>query len=173
MADGGLTHTMESFTPGPDTAKTFRNALGRFATGVTVVTARTPQGPIGITANSFASVSLDPPLVLWSPAKVSKRYAAFTAAQDFAIHVLGEDQMELCETFARPDHTFDGLDWADCDDGVPLLAGCLARFECRKYAEYEGGDHSIIVGRVKRASLREGAPLLFSSGQFGHFAPGH
>ncbi|MEP3297455.1 MAG: flavin reductase family protein [Pseudoruegeria sp.] len=173
MADGGRISPMDSFVPGPDTARLFRNSLGRFATGITVVTAQTPDGPIGITANSFASVSLEPALVLWSPAKDSKRFKAFSNAENYAIHVLGEDQMELCQTFAKKEHTFDGLAWTACDMGVPLIEGCLARFECKKHAEVDAGDHVIIIGQVKRASIRDGAPLLFSSGQFGHFAPGH
>lgn len=161
------TNDLQSFVPSTDT-KRFRSALGQFATGVTVVTARTDDGPIGITANSFASVSLDPPLVLWSPAKVSNRFVHFTAAQNYAIHVLGADQIDLCHHFAnKPD--FAGIDWATCPDGAPLLAGCLTRFECRRVAVHDGGDHVIIIGEVKKVTFREGAPLLFSGGRFGHF----
>ncbi len=173
MADGGRLFPMDNFIPGPESARDFRNALGRFATGITVVTAQTAKGPIGITANSFASVSLDPALVLWSPAKESQRFEAFVNAQKYAIHILAEDQMELCQTFAKKEHSFDGLSWTPCDNGVPLLDGCLARFECEKHADVDAGDHVIIIGKVLRASIREGAPLLFSGGQFGHFAPGH
>lgn len=158
---------MDNFSPATD-QKQFRAALGRFATGVTVVTAQTDDGPIGITANSFASVSLDPPLVLWSPAKSSRRYSHFVAAQNYAIHVLGLDQIDLCHHFAKADN-FDGIDWATCPDGAPLLAGCLARFECRKIAVHDGGDHAIIIGKVKQVALREGSPLLFANGLFGRF----
>ena len=102
---------MTSFTPDKDTERLFRNTLGRFATGVTVITTMTDQGPLGITANSFASVSLDPPLVLWSPAKASRRFPAFAEAEHYAIHVLSEEQIDLCRRFSRDGFDFDGLDW--------------------------------------------------------------
>ena len=160
---------MQSFTPGPETARDFRDALGRFATGVTVVTAASPEGPVGMTANSFASVSLDPALVLWSPARASRRFGAFEAAERFAIHILGAEQEHLCRAFARNSATFDGIDWEADDDGVPILAGCLARFDCARHAAHDGGDHLIIVGRVLSAAAREGAPLVFSAGAYGRF----
>ncbi|MFP4274637.1 MAG: flavin reductase family protein [Paracoccaceae bacterium] len=166
------TTTEDGFVPGAETAREFRDALGRFGTGVTVVTCATPSGPLGITANSFASVSLDPPLVLWSPAKSSSRYPFYAAADHFAIHVMGQDQHGLCRGFARDGGAFDGVDWAESTHGVPLIEGCLARFECSKVAEHEGGDHTIIVGRVTRASSRDGMPLLFFGGQYGGFDEG-
>jgi len=157
------------FTPSPETERAFRDALGRFATGITVVTTQAPQGPMGITANSFASVSLDPPLVLWSPAKTSRRFAEFQAAQRFAIHVLAEDQTSLCQQFSREGLNFDGLDWAPNADGVPLIEGCLARFDCRLEAQHDGGDHVIVIGRVVACTERPGAPLIFSAGEYGRF----
>lgn len=160
---------METFTPGPDTARAFRASLGRFATGVTVVTTMTDAGPLGMTVNSFASVSLDPPLVLWSPAKASLRTAHFIRAEHYAIHVLSDHQAELCQRFARDGDRFDGLDWTPCDLGRPLIEGCIARFECETTAVHDGGDHHIIIGRVTRATTREGTPLLFSRGKFGRF----
>lgn len=160
---------MTSFEPGPGSSRALRDALGRFATGVTVVTADTDKGPVGITANSFASVSLDPPLVLWSPAKASTRYAHFECADHYAIHVLGETQKPLADRFARAGHHFDGLDWAANDDGVPLLSGVIARFECRQVACHDAGDHLIIVGRIARVHSGEGKPLLFAGGCFGRF----
>jgi flavin reductase (DIM6/NTAB) family NADH-FMN oxidoreductase RutF len=169
MADGGSFAPMTDFTPGPETERAFRDALGRFATGVTVVTADSDLGPLGITANSFASVSLDPPLVLWSPAKASRRYPAYEAAERYAIHVLADDQMDLCQQFSRQGTDFSGLDWRLTDDGVPLIEGCLARFDCARIAAHDGGDHLIVVGRVLRAEYREGRPLLFSSGRYGCF----
>lgn len=169
MADGGAFSQMTAFTPSQETQRAFRDALGRYATGVTVVTCATPDGPLGITANSFASVSLDPPLVLWSPAKASRRFAAFEAAKRYAIHVLGEDQTAVCNQFATNGYDFDGLDWAANDDGVPLIHGCLARFDCSFSAAHDGGDHLIIVGRVLSAEMRDGAPLLFASGRYGRF----
>lgn len=168
MPDGGTSVTTR-FVPGPATARDFRDALGRFATGVTVITCTTPKGPVGITANSFASVSLDPPLVLWSPAKTSTRYEAFMAAEAFAIHILGAEQTAMCGAFVKDGHAFEGFDSTTSEHGVPLLENCLARFECRRHAIHDGGDHSIIIGEVIAAEAREGAPLLFSSGSFGRF----
>jgi flavin reductase (DIM6/NTAB) family NADH-FMN oxidoreductase RutF len=156
---------METFDPLVD-QRAFRAALSAYATGVTVVTTDSVYGPIGITANSFASVSLDPPLVLWSPAKSSKRFNYFTGAKHFAIHVLDGHQQQLCNDFTRDKSAFDGLDWAANEDGVPLINGCLARFECILNAEHDAGDHTIIVGQVTGASTREGIPLLFQAGRF-------
>ena len=158
------------FRPDSANGRAFRDALGNFATGVTIVTCNSTAGPLGITANSFASVSLEPPLVLWSPARASKRCAAFEAAEHFAIHVLSESQQDHCATFAKEGGNFGGLDWTRSEDGVPLIENCLARFQCVRHAVYDGGDHSIIVGRVQIASVRDGKPLVFSRGSFGQFA---
>ena len=157
------------FIPGPDTARDLRDALGRYATGVTVVTCQSEAGPVGITANSFASVSLDPALVLWSIARSSSRFAHFAAARHFAIHVLAEDERDLAARFTRGGAGFDGLDWAPSAQGTPLIAGTLARFDCALEAAHDGGDHLIMVGRVLGASLRQGQPLVFSQGHFGQF----
>ncbi|MDU8942282.1 flavin reductase family protein [Ovoidimarina sediminis] len=156
-------------TPSDMTAREFRDALGRYATGVTVVTTSTPLGPLGITANSFASVSLDPPLVLWSPARASRRFAAFADADHYAIHVLGAEQMDICRRFSTDGLDFAGLDWAENAQGVPLISGCLAQFECERTAVHEGGDHLIVVGRVLAFAHRPGAPLVFSGGAYGGF----
>lgn len=161
-----LTH---SFDPAQEDGRAFRDALGRFGTGVTVVTCATPNGPLGITANSFASVSLDPPLVLWSPAKSSSRYPFFMAAKHFAIHVVGDDQMELCKGFARDGGAFAQHDWELSARDVPLLNGCLSRFECTTEAVHDGGDHSIIVARVTHVTTRLGNPLMFFGGSYGSF----
>ena len=163
-------HRAMSFAPGPDTSHDLRKALGRFGTGVTVVTCQSEIGPLGITANSFASVSLDPPLVLWSPGKFSRRFDAFAAATSFAIHVMGDGQLDICGGFARSGGAFDGLDWSENERGVPVIAGCLSCFECDKVAEHDGGDHAIIVGRVTRVTTRPGAPLIFYEGVYGGFA---
>ncbi|EET49828.1 putative flavin reductase like domain protein [Thalassobium sp. R2A62] len=146
--------------------RAFRDALGAFATGVTIVTCNSSDGPVGITANSFASVSLDPALVLWSPAKSSKRFAEFNAADRFAIHVLGADQRNCCDGFTRDKGSFGDLDWSTDAHGTPLIEGCLARFNCTRHAVHEGGDHVIIVGHVHEAESRSGAPLLFHGGRF-------
>ena len=108
---------MTRFVPGPDTLHDFRAALGRFATGVTVVTCQTELGPLGITANSFASVSLDPPLVLWSPAKSSSRYPAFLEAEHFAVHVLESGQRDLCRQFTKSGLDFSGLEVTEGEGG--------------------------------------------------------
>lgn len=158
-----------SFDPADADARDYRAALGRFGTGVTVITCATRGGPLGITANSFASVSLDPPLVLWSPAKSSTRYPFFMAADHFAIHVVGAEQADLCHAFAREGDAFDRFDWTRNRQGVPLIEGCLSRFECSKTAEHDGGDHSIIVARVTRVTTRDGDPLMFYSGRYGSF----
>ena len=157
------------FVPGPEMGRELRDALGRFATGVTVVTTATGDGPLGITANSFASVSLDPPLVLWSPARFSRRFDAFADAEHFAIHVLGEEQGAIGEGFSAAGDAFDGLPHTTNPEGCPVIDGCLARFECRAHARHDGGDHDIVVGRVLRASSREGGPLIFASGTYGRF----
>jgi len=159
--------TARTLTPGPDTIRDFRAALGRFATGVTVVTTNSEIGPLGITANSFASVSLDPALVLWSPAKSSRRFEAFATATTYAIHILGADQEDLCRAFTRDGTAFEGFDHAFNADDVPLFAGCLARFECERIATHDAGDHGIVVGQVKQAEWRDGAPLVFNQGCYG------
>jgi flavin reductase (DIM6/NTAB) family NADH-FMN oxidoreductase RutF len=143
-----------------------RDALGRFATGVTVVTTMTPRGPLGITANSFSSVSLDPPLVLWSPARRSRRFPAFEAAPHFAVHVLSAGQRWLAEHFARAGGGFAPVEFGAGIGGVPLLEGCAARFECRHEARYDGGDHLIVVGLVLRLVQADLPPLLFYRGRY-------
>lgn len=153
------------FSP-TDDPRAFRDALGSFATGVTVVTAASADGPVGITANSFASISLDPPLVMWAPAKSSKRYDCFSKAKHFAVHVLDSHQQSVCDGFTRDRAAFDALDWSRGEHGVPLIGGCLARFECSLDAAHDAGDHLIVIGRVDRATSRPGLPLLFQAGRF-------
>ncbi len=145
--------------------KAFRSALGRFATGVTIVTTRDPCGaPVGVTANSFNSVSLDPPMVLWSLAKTSNSMPAFSAASHFAVHILAEGQEDLSGRFAsRGADRFAGL---PLNEGVPLLDGCAARFVCRTAFQYEGGDHVIFVGEVTDFESADKAPLLFLGGRY-------
>ena len=168
---GGMTDQTPSFDPAATDLRAYREALGRFGTGVTIVTCATPDGPLGITANSFASVSLDPPLVLWAPAKSSSRYPFYVAARHFAIHVIGADQIEHCKGFARTGDAFHEFDWSESAHGVPLLHGCLSCFECERTAEHDGGDHAIIVARVTRVTTRPGTPLLFFGGSYGSFSP--
>lgn len=158
-----------AFVPGPENQRAFRDALGRFATGVTVVTTEADGNPLGITVNSFASLSLDPPLVLWAPARWSRRFAAFEAAGRFAIHVIGSHQRDVAQAFVRDGGAFDRIDWHRGAEAVPLIEGCLARFDCTRWAVHDGGDHAIVVGRVEAVDVGEGEPLLFTGGEWGHF----
>ncbi len=147
----------------------FRDALGMFATGVTIVTARAADGHlVGLTASSFNSVSLTPPLVLWSLAYAAASMAALSAGSHYAINVLAADQQGLAERFAAR-----GVDrWAGVAHtagvaGAPLLDGAVAHFECFNRSRYEEGDHVIFVGEVERCSHRAGAaPLLYHGGRF-------
>ncbi len=168
MADGGL--QTDAILPHSGNTRLLRDALGRFATGVTVITIAGPDGPMGFTANSFASLSMDPPLVLWSPARASQRFPFFAAARHFAIHVLSQDQAGWPARFARSGEGFQGLAWNTNDEGVPVLPGTLARFDCAHHAAHDGGDHLIIVGHVLRFALEEGEPLVFSNGRYGGFS---
>ncbi|MFZ4651386.1 MAG: flavin reductase family protein [Rubrivivax sp.] len=145
-----------------------RRAFGRFATGVTIITCRDAQGTrVGLTANSFSSLSLDPPLVLWSLRRQSPSLPAFEAAGHFAINVLAEGQLELSRRFASPavDRFADGQ-WADGHGGVPVLGGCAAVFECVREARHDAGDHVLFIGRVLAAREAPLAPLLFQGGHY-------
>ncbi len=154
-------------------AREFRNALGRFATGVTIITARDADGMFfGVTANSYNSVSLDPPLVLWSLARSSGSFEKFMACEAFAVHVLTADQEELAMRFAtrRREDRFADLQPGEGYGGIPLLDGCAARFECSMQQRVDGGDHVIFLGRVVGFDHRDAAPLLFHAGRFARVA---
>jgi flavin reductase (DIM6/NTAB) family NADH-FMN oxidoreductase RutF/DNA-binding MarR family transcriptional regulator len=147
----------------------FRATLGMFATGVTIVTARNDQGePVGLTASSFNSVSLDPPLVLWSLGKAAGSMAVFSNGRHYAINVLAADQQALAERFAaRGVDRWAGVAFTDGAGGAPLLDGCVATFECFNRSQYTEGDHVIFVGEVERCARRaEASPLLFHGGRF-------
>ncbi|GAC1626164.1 MAG: hypothetical protein NVS9B10_13830 [Nevskia sp.] len=146
----------------------FRDALGAFTTGVTIVTTCDAQGrDVGLTANSFNSVSLTPPMVLWSLSKNSASLGAFVDAPHFAVHILAADQEPLSTRFARRGaDKFAGLELERGHGGIPLLAGCAARFECRTAFRYEGGDHEIFVGEVITFEHFERAPLVFHGGNY-------
>ena len=150
-------------------ASHFRHALGRFATGVTIVTTTAPDGvPVGLTANSFNSVSLSPPLVLWSINKRSRSLEVFESSGRFAINVLCADQMPLAARFASPvPDRFDGVEWRTGRSGMPLFDGCVAWFECRLTFKYEGGDHFIFVGEVVDVGHCDRVPLLYAGGAYG------
>jgi 3-hydroxy-9,10-secoandrosta-1,3,5(10)-triene-9,17-dione monooxygenase reductase component len=147
----------------------FRDALGSFVTGVTIMTARDEAGrPYGLTANSFNSVSLDPPMVLWSLSLRSGSLPVFRDADNWAVHVLAADQQAMSDRFARPgDGKFAGVEDVDGPEGAPLLAGYAARFGCRARFEYEGGDHAIFLGEVVDFDRREADPLIYHGGRYG------
>lgn len=153
--------------------KGLREALGRFATGVTVITTMTDDGKYeGLTANSFSAVSLDPPLVLWSLRLVSPSLAAFRRSGCFVVNVLSSAQSATSRRFATPRHDkFDDVAFLSGIGGCPMLADCLAIFECRTETVLEGGDHMIFIGRVMQAHYREGEPLIFAAGRYGTHAP--
>jgi flavin reductase (DIM6/NTAB) family NADH-FMN oxidoreductase RutF/DNA-binding MarR family transcriptional regulator len=145
----------------------FRRSLAEFATGVTVIATSVDGERFGLTSNSFASVSLEPPLVLWSIRRESKSFAAFTACSHFAVNILAEDQIELSQRFARsgPDK-FRDLDCLAGQGDAPLFGGVAASFECVRTQTYDGGDHLILVGQVLRYSRYDRQPLLFVKGRY-------
>lgn len=150
----------------PDSRR-FRGALGRFATGVTVVTGLMPDGtPTGVTVNAFTSVSLRPPLVLISLANTTTCLDAFIKGDRFAINVLGEDQRRLSLAFAtRRKNKFKNLGYETWDSGCPILPGCLANLECTRVTVHQGGDHVVVIGEVDRMEHSEGGnPLLYYRG---------
>ena len=152
-------------------SKDFRRALGSFATGVTIVTAVGADGErVGVTASSFNSLSLDPPLILWCPAKSARRTAVFAQARHFAVHILSTDQAHLCRAFTVRGDAFDLCPHGVSPEGVPVLEEFSARFECTLDATHDAGDHLIVVGRVIRAIRRPDPPLVFLGGDLGDFA---
>ena len=155
--------TEETFSP-----REFREALSTFATGVTIVTALDSSGdPVGMTASSFNSVSMDPPLVLWSVTKTAMSAPAFHAAEHFAIHVLAADQVDLSNRFAsRGADKFADLPITRSEHGVPCINGVVTRFDCRQWAVYEGGDHWIIVGEVTFIESSAQDSLVFGNGAY-------
>lgn len=172
-APGFASSAQAARTP-PFDARDLRGALGQFSTGVAVVTLRAADGRrIGVTVNSFASVSLDPPLVLWSLARTAPSAPDFIAAQRFAIHVLAADQHALSRRFATPmADKFDGVAHACDASGLPLLDGVIGRFVCRNARQYDGGDHVIFIGAVESYAYFDGEPLLFYGGRY-HVAARH
>jgi 3-hydroxy-9,10-secoandrosta-1,3,5(10)-triene-9,17-dione monooxygenase reductase component len=146
-----------------------RDALGAFATGVTIVTTQDPEGnDIGLTANSFNSVSLDPPMVLWSLAKSAQSRPAFFASDYFAVHILSSGQEALSNQFAkRGIDKFAGVEITRGIGSLPLLDGCAARFQCQMAFRYEGGDHDIFVGNVVAFEHFDHAPLIYHGGKYG------
>ncbi len=167
-------HTCALSRPGttvsrPIETRELRDAFGTFATGVTVITARRPDGePIGVTANSFASVSLSPPLALWCISRDSTSVAAFAEGADFAVHVLTAAQQDVALKFAtRGGEKYPAGAFAGKHGPAPNVPGALCRIDCSVEQVHPGGDHLIVVGRVLAVDRRVGAPLLFHGGRFG------
>jgi flavin reductase (DIM6/NTAB) family NADH-FMN oxidoreductase RutF len=159
---------LSAWAPNEAPHRALRDALGTFATGVTVVTGLDPEGrPMGLTVNSFNTVSLDPPLIVWSLSLTSPNLGAFERASHYAVNVLAADQQWLSERFAqRNDDKFAGLDAVAGLGGAPLLGGCCAAFECRNETRQPGGDHLIFIGRVERYRANPKEPLVFHGGRY-------
>lgn len=152
--------------PGAD-LRAFRSCLGQFGTGVTVMTTQSEVRPVGMTAGSFSSLSLDPPLILWSIDRSSRSAPIFQSAQAFCVNILAEDQITLSQHFAsKIDDKFDGIDWFKAKNDCPTFPGIVGLLECRREIEYDGGDHIIIVGHVDRFIRFSGRPLLFAQGKY-------
>ena len=154
--------------------QSLRSCLGRFATGVTVVTYDGPDGRHGFTANSFTSVSLDPPLVLFCVARTSSTWPRIERARKFAVNILGEHQEELCRLFSKKGaDRFGQTDWHPGVGGSPVLHDVIAYLDCEFWAEYDGGDHIIVVGRVlDLGTPHDAGPLLFFRGKYGRLVIG-
>lgn len=163
-----------SFHPATTEGRKLRDALGRFATGVTVVSTAGADGPEGLTANSFSSVSLEPPLVMWCPAKSSRRFELFTQARFWSVHVLGAEQIDICHRFTRGGLGFEGLAFDLSPEGIPIIPGTAARFDCGTYACHDAGDHAVMIGNVLRVTIGgpDDHPLVFAAGKFGSFRAG-
>jgi 3-hydroxy-9,10-secoandrosta-1,3,5(10)-triene-9,17-dione monooxygenase reductase component len=170
-----LEHTprMPDSAPSDIDPRAFRDALGSFVTGVTIVTTRGGSADIGLTANSFNSVSLDPPMVLWSLALTSSALPAFRTAPWWAVHILASEQEALSARFAQKGiDKFAGLAVSRGPGDIPLLDGCAARFICRAAYEHEGGDHAIFVGEVLEFDQAGRAPLVYHQGRYAGVIPG-
>ena len=162
-------HDPVSATPPPFTERHFRDALAQFATGVTVICTRDAAGHlVGFTANSFNSVSLDPPLIVWSLADTGSNLAAFRSAPRYAVNVLAHDQVELARRFSRPHaDRFAGVPYRVGAAGAPLIEGCVAWFECRHHARHRAGDHVLFIGEVETCERRSAPALVFHQHRFG------
>lgn len=161
-----LSRMVEQGDPAVD-GRAFRRCLGQYPTGVTIITAQNGSQTVGMAVNSFAAVSLDPPLVLWSIRRESKSAKDFLEASHFAVNILADDQVEASQLFgaSHPDR-FSLTPWQAGACGTPLLDAAIAHLECRKVQVHEGGDHLILIGHVERYVRFEGAPLVFSQGQY-------
>ncbi len=159
-----------TFCPSPEHLRAYRNTLGQFATGITVVSTVKDGTPIGMTANSFTSVSLEPALVLWCLSKQSKRYSQFIEAETFAFSVLSSYQFELAMDFAKDGDNFNSENSHQGALDLPLVTGALANLECRMHSKMDAGDHTVVIGMVEMVTLKGGDPLIFHAGHFGSFS---
>jgi flavin reductase (DIM6/NTAB) family NADH-FMN oxidoreductase RutF len=152
-------------------SSTFRAVLGKFVTGVTVITARGAEATaVGVTVSSFNTLSLDPPLILWSLSLFAPSLKLFRSSQRFAVNILAQDQSSIAKQFARPAaDKFLGVETIEGLDAVPLIVGAVAHLECSVEHRYPGGDHELIIGRVLRATSSQLVPLVYGHGQFGNF----
>ena len=150
-----------------DNAALLKKSLGMFSTGITIVTTVDDnKNPIGMTVNSFASVSLNPQLVLWSIDKKQPSYDIFLNANGYAVNILSKSQKDLCFNFSSPnENKFDNVDWNYSKNGHPIINGSLAWFDCIKWNYYDGGDHQILVGEVISHHHKENEPLLYWNGK--------
>lgn len=148
--------------------KAFRRALGNFATGVTIITAEGGDGEkVGVTASSFNSLSMDPPLILWSSMKNARSCEIFESASHFAVNILASDQMDMSNHFARQqEDKFAGFDWGKGLGGAPIFPNCAGRFQCETYDKLDGGDHWIFIGKVIKFDDFGRAPLCFHQGSY-------
>lgn len=150
----------------------FREVLGHFASGVTVVTAMEDVGPVGFTCQAFTSLSLDPPLVALAPGKSSTSWPRIAEAGRFCVNILADDQEALCRDFAvSGGDKFTGIGWSPGSTGAPVLDGVLAWVECELLLVHDAGDHELVFGRVVDLGVNPGAPLLYYRGGFGRFTP--
>jgi flavin reductase (DIM6/NTAB) family NADH-FMN oxidoreductase RutF len=158
--------------PPPIDPRELRNALGMFATGVTIVTTVSGDGrPIGLTCNSFSSVSLKPPLILWSLSLYSPRLQAFLQAPYVAVNILAAEQEALSRRFSTPmADRFAELDWSAGEGGIPLIKGSAAQLECRNETRHYSGDHVVLIGQVLKFSYRDAEPLVFVRGRYRELA---
>ena len=166
-----MTESESAETLMPPDEPSFRTVLGHFATGVTIITAMDGNEPIGVSANSFSSVSLDPPLVLFCASKVSSTWPKIEAAGKFTVNILNEHQEDICRVFAtKGADRFSRIGWRPSASGSPILHDALAYVDCTIRDQHDGGDHLIVVGAVEELGvLGDDGPLIFYRGGYGHF----
>ena len=162
-----MTADTTDLAPPPIHPHRLRDVLGHFCSGVTIVTAANEHGLLGLTCQSFFSLSLDPPLIAFSPSKQSTTYPRMRSARSLCINVLAHTQADLCRQFGRPGaEKFRDVDWREGPSGAPILHGALAWLECSVHAEHDAGDHHLVIARVLDLDIAGGMPLLFYRGAY-------